>query len=294
VKINGPEYVRVAAGELAIWEQPGDGAPILFCHATGFHARCWDQVIARLPGRRSIAVDMRGHGRSFRPHPPYSWRTFGEDIAELCRALGLRDAVGVGHSMGGHSVALAAALAPEAFSSLVLIDPVILPEEEYGRGPRAPHFARKRRNRWTSPVEMFERFADRDPFRRWDSAVLRDYCEYGLVPVPDGDGLVLACPPEIEASIYENSTESDANIYPEIARVAAPVHVIRAARRRSGGEVMDMMGSPTAPNLASRFRQARDTTVEYSHFIPMEAPAWIADQIAAAVRLRAQKACDHQ
>jgi pimeloyl-ACP methyl ester carboxylesterase len=294
VKINGPEYVPVAAGELAIWERPGDGPAVLLCHATGFHARCWDQVTVRLPGRRSIAVDMRGHGRSFKPGPPYCWRRFGEDVAELCRALALRDAVGVGHSMGGHSVALAAALAPEVFSSLVLIDPVILPEEQYGRGPRAPHFARKRRNRWTSSQEMFERFADRDPFRRWDSAVLRDYCEYGLLPAPDGDGFVLACPPEIEASIYENSTASDANIYPEIARVAVPVQVIRAARMRSDSEGMDMMGSPTAPDLASRFRQGRDTQVQYSHFISMEAPAWIADQIAAAVQLRAEKACDHQ
>lgn len=294
MKINGPEYVRVAAGELAIWELPGGAPDIVLCHATGFHARCWDQVIRHLPGRRLIAVDMRGHGRSFKPDPPYSWRSFGEDVAELCRVLGLREAVGAGHSMGGHSVVLAAALAPEAFSSLVLIDPVIRPEEEYGRGPRAPHFARKRRNRWASPEEMFQRFADRDPFRRWDSAVLRDYCEYGLLSAPDGDGFVLACPPEVEASIYENSSAADANIYAEIARVATPVHVIRAARKRSDSEVMDMMGSPTAPDLASRFRQGRDTKVEYSHFIPMEAPAWIADQIAAAAQLRAEKAGDHQ
>ncbi len=293
MKINGPEYVPVTAGELAIWERPGDGPLIFFCHATSFHARCWDQVIARLPGRRSIAVDMRGHGRSFKPDPPYSWRWFGEDIAELCRALPLRDAVGVGHSMGAHSLALAAALVPEAFASLVLIDPVILPEGEYGRGPRAPHFARKRRNRWASPGEMFERFAGRDPFRQWDSAVLRDYCEYGLTPAPDGEGFVLACPPEIEASIYENSSAADANIYPEIARVAAQVDVIRAARNRSHGEVMDMTGSPTAPDLASRFRQGRDTKVAYSHFIPMEAPGWIADRVAAVAELCAEKARDH-
>ena len=33
--------------EIALWEWPGEGPPVFFCHATGFHARIWDQVIAR-------------------------------------------------------------------------------------------------------------------------------------------------------------------------------------------------------------------------------------------------------
>src|SRR3954469_8271949 len=109
--------------ELAAWEWPGDGPGLLFAHATGFHGRCWDEVIRGLPARRAIAVDMRGHGRSGKPAPPYHWREFGEDLAEVARVLELRGAVGVGHSMGGHSIAMAAALQPAAFSSLLLVDP---------------------------------------------------------------------------------------------------------------------------------------------------------------------------
>jgi pimeloyl-ACP methyl ester carboxylesterase len=196
--------------------------------------------------------------------------------------------------MGGHSIALAAALSPAAFSSLALIDPVILPESHYGRGPRTPHFARKRRNRWKSVEEMFERFADREPFRRWDRAVLRDYCEYGLLPAPDGDGFVLACPPEVEASIYEHSSIDESNITSEIAGILTPVLIIRTAREWSTGEVMDMMGSPTAPDLALRFPHGRDMKVPYSHFFPMEAPGDTAEQIALAAHSRAEEACDHQ
>src|SRR4051794_4908927 len=96
--------------DVAVWDWPGAGPPLLFAHATGFHGRCWDQVIRRLPGRRAIALDFRGHGRSSKPEPPYPWREFGEDLAEVARQLDLRDAVGVGHSMGGHSIVLAAAL----------------------------------------------------------------------------------------------------------------------------------------------------------------------------------------
>ena len=30
------------------WGKPG-GQQVLLVHATGFHARCWDQVVAKLP-----------------------------------------------------------------------------------------------------------------------------------------------------------------------------------------------------------------------------------------------------
>ena len=239
--------------ELALFEWPGEDPPVLFCHATGFHARCWDQVISHLPGRHCFALDSRGHGRSSKPAPPYSWRNVGEDVAHVAGNLGLSGAIGVGHSMGGHAVTLAAALAPSAFSELLLLDPVIRPEAEYVGPWQQAQFVAKRRNRWSSPQEMFERFEKRPPFDTWDRAVLRDYCEYGLLP--DGDGYVLACPPEIEAAIYENSPAPESNIYPEIATIKIPVQVVRAGKLLDPGNFM--AASPTAPNLASRFAHAR-------------------------------------
>ena len=53
---------------------------------------------------------------------------------------------------------------------------------------------------------MFERFKDRLPFARWRPEILRDYCDYGVLP-RDGQ-FVLACPPAVEASIYENSKDA--------------------------------------------------------------------------------------
>jgi lipase len=222
---------------------------------------------------------MRGHGRSSKPTPPIPWRTFGEDVAAVAKLLDLRGAIGVGHSMGGHSVTLAAARAPEAFGGLILVDPVILPESHYCGPVTHPHFARKRRNRWSSWQEMFERLRGRSPFDAWDEQVLRDYCEHGLLPSPDGDGYVLACPPEIEGAIYEQSQASESNIYPEVAKVKIPVAVIRSPRPFGPGPPVDMLASPTAPDLASKFAGGEDLQVRYSHFIPMEAPEYVADQI---------------
>lgn len=186
--------------------------------------------------------------------------------------------------MGGYAAALAASIVPEAFSKLLLIDPVVLPETAYQRGPGGDHFARKRKNRWTSADEMFERFRGRSPFNAWDEWVLRDYCDHALQPAPDGKGWVLACPPEFEASIYEQSHQPASNIHADIARVDVPVVVLRSARpfRRNDGS-MDMLGSPTEPALASKFANGRDVIVPYSHFIPMEAPAFVAGQIGMLI-----------
>jgi lipase len=281
-----PRFIRLPDANIAVWERSGPGPAVLYCHATGFHARCWDRIIELAGAHRSIALDMRGHGLSSKPEPPIPWRAFGEDVATVARELHLSKAIAVGHSMGGHSIALAAALQPDVFAELILLDPVILPESGY-RGPAAePHFARKRRNRWQSPEEMFERFRPRPPFNTWDERTLLDYCRYGLFPATDGDGYVLACPPDIEAAIYEHSQMHESNIYPEIARVQTPVTILRAPRLFTDGPATDMLASPTAPDLAARFPNARDIVVPYSHFIPMEAPDVVVSEIRAAIQRR--------
>ena len=269
------------------------GAPtILLVHATGFHARCWDQVVKHLEGRHVIAIDVRGHGRSDKL-PPFSWDQFGSDLVAFMNERGITGAVGVGHSMGGYSVTEAAAALPEAFSRLVLIDPVILPPDAYAARRQwfegDEHPTAKRRNQWRNWEEMFERFESRMPFAAWDRAVLEDYCRYGVLPDPDaegegegeGGGFVLACPPKVEASIYMGSAGRD--IYAQVAKVQIPVTVLRArertAEQQSGG-AMDFSTSPTFPALASRFPQGRDVhLVKHSHFIPMEDPQLAAEYI---------------
>ncbi|MDP6605573.1 MAG: alpha/beta hydrolase [Dehalococcoidia bacterium] len=276
--------------QLRVFEWPvtdPTGPTLFFAHATSFHARCWDAVIERLPGRRIIALDFRGHGGSSKPEPPYDWHACGEDVAELSRQLNLRDAVAIGHSMGGHSVTLAAAMEPERFAGLLLVDPVIQPPDHYGDGAGSSAARRGagaetggRRNAWASADEMYESYHGRGPFTTWDDRVLRDYCEHGVMPAPAGhgnsDGFVLACPPHIEASIYAGSTGT--NIYEEISSIDVPVRVIRA--REPDGDDSPFSTSPTAPDLASRFRRGEDVHLpDATHFIPMESPALIAQHV---------------
>jgi lipase len=264
--------------QLAAWDWPGAGPPFLFAHATGFHGRCWDRIIERFPGRRSIAIDARGHGRSSKPDPPYRWRAFGPDLAAVAEYFGVHDALGIGHSMGGHTTTQCAALRPKTYRTLLLIDPTIFPQEYYGGPAPDARFTLRRKNHWTSADEMFARFKDRPPFANWRPEILRDYCDYGILP--DNGGYVLACPPTVEASIYENSKQLEANIYPEIARVRHPVVVMRAACTR-GPEVFDLGASPTAPDLASHFVNGREIVLpDATHYIAMECPDEVAAQIS--------------
>ena len=271
------KFVGGRGEELAVWEWPGEDPPFLFAHATGFHGRCWDFMVRMFPERRCLALDARGHGRSSVPELPYHWRIFGRDMTAVAEHFEVRDAIGIGHSSGGHTTVQTAAARPETYRALVLLDPTIFPIEYYGTGAPDASFTLRRRNHWASPDEMFERFHARPPFVRWKPEILHDYCDYGVLP-HDGK-YVLACPPAVEASIYHNSREAESNIYGDVAQVRHPVVVMRAGRERKHG-IFDLAASPTAPDLASRFVHGREIVLpEASHFIPMEAPELVGEEI---------------
>jgi pimeloyl-ACP methyl ester carboxylesterase len=255
-------------------------------HGIGLHGRTWDPVVAELPhATHVIAVDLRGHGRSAQPPLPepgghVRWSDCGEDVAELVAALDLPAALGVGHSMGGHAMVFAAEHRPEAFGSLLLLDPTIGSPDRAARPQPAraePHPVSRRRNEWSSPQAMIERLAVRAPFASWDPAALRAYCEFGLIPAADGsDGYVLACPPVLESMVWGGGST---RIYDAIAHVRAPVRIVRA-QPSSADDAPDFQPSQTWPGAPERFAAARDQLLPgRGHFFPLESPALTAQLI---------------
>jgi pimeloyl-ACP methyl ester carboxylesterase len=263
----------------------GSSPTLLMVHATGFHARVWDQTIKRLPGRHVIAVDQRGHGRS-ESAPFASWETFGRDLAGAAAAFELQGAVGIGHSMGAHALVQAAAFEPGRFSRLVLVDPVLLAPEAYHLPPVPAgtlHPAAGRKNHFASAQAMFERFADRPPYAVFDRQALRDYCEHGLRPAANGHGYELACAPAFEGSIYPVARQNP-GVIASIRALQIPVLVVRARPQDPTILPWDPLGSPTWPGLAAEFHHGRDLHLtEKTHFLPMEDPALMArliDEVA--------------
>ncbi len=284
-----PAERRLRTGDIELcvfeWGSPADDKPSrLLAHATGFHARCWDEILRRAGGVHAFAVDQRGHGRSTGSAVD-DWTPFGEDLADLAANLGGGPFFGVGHSMGGYALTAAAALRPGQFERLLLIDPVIGEPGDYGHGDPWPgdedHPTARRRARFDSVEEMIDRFRDRPPYANFAPEVLADYCRFGLLPEPDGDGFTLACPPPVEASIYRTA-RARAGIHEAAGTLTLPVEIVRMKEPAADRHAMDFSSSPTWPGLATLFPRARELHLpDRTHFLPMESPQTVADWLVA-------------
>lgn len=272
--------------DLAVHEWAGSdhvAVPLVFAHATGFHGRVFDAIIAAFPAHPAYAIDLRGHGQSG-GGPIADWRVVAHDVAAFLDQAGISGAVGIGHSMGAHTLLQVAADCPGAFARLVLFDPVILAPEFYAPGEPLysadnPHPASRRKRDFASPEAMMERFRARDPYCLFDARVFADYCRFGLVPAASGEGLELACAPEVEASVYASS-RSNAGILEAAKRVDIPVLVVRA----KASDLNDFKGSPTWPALAAILPQGTDLyRPDRTHFHPFEDPEDAARIIAGAM-----------
>ncbi len=261
---------------------PGNPAapPLVFAHATGFHGRVWGAVAEHFPGHTIHAIDLRGHGRSG-GGPISDWRIMASDVAQFLEQAGITGAVGIGHSMGAHTLVQVAADNPGRFSRLVLFDPVILAPEFYALPEPLytadnPHPAIRRKRDFASAQEMMVRFRARDPYCLFDARVFEDYCRHGLLPAASGEGMELACAPEMEASVY-GSSRSNGAILEAAKTVDVPVLVVRAQMT----DLNDFKSSPTWPDLAKVLPQGTDLyRPDRTHFHPFEDPADAARIIA--------------
>ena len=128
---------------------PKDAQPVMFHHGWPLSADDWDsQMLFFLSnGYRVIAHDRRGHGRSDQTDTGNDMDTYASDVAEIAKALDLRDAVHIGHSTGGGEVARYAARAERGrVAKAVLI------------GAIPPVMVKSAANPGGIPIEVFDGF----------------------------------------------------------------------------------------------------------------------------------------
>jgi non-heme chloroperoxidase len=99
--------VTAKDGAQIYYKDWGAGQPIVFHHGWPLSADDWDtQMLFFLAkGYRVIAHDRRGHGRSTQTDHGNAYDTFASDVAVLTAQLDLKNAIHIGHSMGGGEVA---------------------------------------------------------------------------------------------------------------------------------------------------------------------------------------------
>lgn len=102
------------------------GPPIVLVHGLGGSTIGWEPVgatLAATTGRRVVAFDLPGFGRSPVPRPVAPVRTHVDAVAAVLESLG--PAVVVGNSMGGLVGVLAALRDPRSVDGLVLVAPAL-------------------------------------------------------------------------------------------------------------------------------------------------------------------------
>ena len=100
----------------------GEGPPLILIHGIGASRHSWNGIVDRLQSRyRCITYDLRGHGKSPRPLPPYCLDDLVDDLEALRAELGLAKAHIAGHSLGGMIGPAYARRFPDRIISLAML-----------------------------------------------------------------------------------------------------------------------------------------------------------------------------
>ncbi|MGR3914598.1 MAG: alpha/beta fold hydrolase [Gammaproteobacteria bacterium] len=100
----------------------GRGPPLFLVHGIGARMSGWDGIVPGLaPHFTCIRYDLRGHGASPAPPPPYSLAQMVDDLEALRRKLGFEKIHIAGHSLGGMIAPAYARAHPQRTLSLALL-----------------------------------------------------------------------------------------------------------------------------------------------------------------------------
>jgi len=274
-----------AGAGLVVHDLAGDSTlpPLVISHATGFHGHCYQPIAEALSGQfHSWAIDHRGHGATaplagWEQAVAVDWRPFGVDALAVTRAMSPGGGVvGFGHSMGGAALLMAAHRDPDAFSALVVFEPIAGPFVEFGLTPEDMPLvagARKRRPRFASYDEAYANYASKRPMSEMTPDSLRQYVDHGLRPT-DGGGVELCCLPEYESRVFAGSLSN--GVWELLPEIRVPTLVVC-------GAIEPELPSVSSAAIAERLPRGDLLQLpHHTHFGPFSHP----NEVASLIRDR--------
>jgi len=208
------ETVRSADGVPIRFYVDGKGEPtLILVHGWALDHRLWDGQVARLSARhRVVTLDLAGHGASGRQRARWTMAAFGDDVKAVVEAVGPKEVILIGHSMGGPVVLEAARRMRDRVKGLVLVDTLLDAEQ---------HMPPEQVDAMVRQLE-----ADYQP------AVTRLSIEYLFAPsTPPAVrervlGHATAMPPEISIALIRENAAYDPR--PALREIEAPIRAVSA------------------------------------------------------------------
>jgi pimeloyl-ACP methyl ester carboxylesterase len=288
--MNNPSRQTLTLGQgdvsQLVWES--DKPLLHFAHATGFNAETYRGLLAPLAESfRIVASDARGHGSSTLPAEPgmaQGWKIFRDDLIAILDRIAPQGAILAGHSMGGAVSLMAAALRPDKVKALVLIEPVLIPRTLWwhmmlaqlglrASDPGLAEGALRRRNVFPSLEMAMAAYRGRGAFKTWPEETVADYIKGGFEPV--ADGVRLRCSPQWESQIFRSAPFG---VSGWAARIQCPLTILH-------GEYGSTSSDGELAIIKRLYPQARIVAQKgASHFLPMEFPDLVRDEIARIAR----------
>lgn len=254
------------------------GAPVVFLHANGFPPACYEPLLDSLSTHYQLtAMSQRPLWPNARPEALSDWHLLSSDLLQFLDEQGSRRVVAVGHSMGAIAALRAALWAPERFSALVLLEPVLLPRllmlewtivRALGLGSRLHPLipgAMRRQRTFESLETAFQRYRSRPVFRYFSDRSLRAYIA-GMTQSA-ADGLFrLVYSPEWEARIYDTGGWNDWDLWRGISSLSVPTLLVRGAES-------DTLRESVTGEVERRNPRVRIAVLEgATHLLPLERP----------------------
>ncbi len=269
-----------------------DGPRLLVGHGTGFavdgFARMWRPLTQDCD---VILFDLRGHGRSGPVAPetvtmPRLIRDMAEILEAVATVWGERPVFGLFHSISALMALRLEVASSGSFAGLVLMEPPVSPLPD---DPAAAAFEQgrlgletrttRRQARFSSVEELAAKFTGRGPFRHFEPGAAQELAAAMLVR--DGEGWILACPPDVEARYF--GRHADDGFRERLNERACPVMML------VGREDLAMAGSPACVSVDLARGAGFDLLelAQATHMLPLERPRAIAEVTRAFLRLHA-------
>jgi pimeloyl-ACP methyl ester carboxylesterase len=240
------------------WPNPGNQALLLLHGFTG-HTRTWDSFAqAMQPDYHVYALDQRGHGESAWTDD-YSAEAMVEDIERFRKALGLRQFVLLGLSMGGRNAYHYAGKYPAEVERLVIVD--IGPEIATAGASRITTGVQAA-DIFTTPEEAIDRAMKANP--NADQEESRHRVRHNLMRTEDGTWTFR----------YDKALRGERPLpRPNPEAAWALLRTIKAPTQLVRGEISDVLAPEVADRMLKEIPDCKFAVVPGSgHSIPLERP----------------------